>query len=293
MTSAFSPNPVPLRTDNALSASVAHDRLLGGPMERSLPHCAPPALCAQSTEEGGRALRWLLILSFLIQFIPARSVAQDTAAVHNLGMFFPDRRECDAWNLSLGFVTFTTPEDITEEVRVRIPAGDVHVVRHLYQGLYLDGRLLAQGVQNHLSVGARWATRLSDKFTFSVGDDVAYWRGNLPIQGFDSKARGWMNYPCVSFGYRSKRDLLFTVEGRMLITTNYELIIGDRKRTDDSDRVSGSAWSFYVEQPFFKRSYITLGFTLAYTNFLWATWSLFETFDRNLLYPQITTALIL
>jgi hypothetical protein len=239
------------------------------------------------------ALRSLGIVLAIILVLPSRSLAQDTAVVHNLGMFFPDRRDNDKWNLSLGFVTFTTPEDISEEVRVRIPAGDVHALRHLYKGIYLDGRLLAQGVQNHLSLGARWATRLSDKFTFSLGDDVAYWRGNLPIQGFDSKARGWQNYPSISFGYRSKRDLLFTVEGRMLITTNYELIVGDRKREYDTDRVTGSEWSFYVEQPFFKRSYITLGFTLAYTNFLWATWSLFETFDRNLLYPQITTALIL
>jgi hypothetical protein len=224
---------------------------------------------------------------------PARSLAQDATTFHNLGMFFPDQRGKDPWNLSLGFVTFTTPEDITEEVRVRIPAADVHVLRHLHKGFYLDGRLLAQGVQNHSSVGVRWATRLSDKFTFSIGDDVAHWRGNLPIQGFDSKARGWMNYPSMSFGYRSKRDLLFTIEARLLISTNYDLIVGDRKREFDTDRVTGSEWSFYVEQPFFKRTYITLGLTLAYTNFLWATWSLFETFDRNLLYPQLTTALIL
>jgi hypothetical protein len=238
-------------------------------------------------------LRSLALVLVLIALMPLGSGAQDTSSVHNLGMFFPDPRDNDKWNLSIGIVTFTTPEDISEEVRVRIPAGDVHVLRHLYKGFYLDGRLLVQGVQNHLSLGARWATRLSDKFTFSIGDDVAYWRGNLPVQGFDSKARGWLNYPSLSFGYRSKRDLLFTVQARMLITTNYELIVGDRKRSYNTDRVSGSAWSLYVEQPFFKRSYITLGFTLAYTNFLWATWSLFETFDRNLLYPQITTALIL
>ncbi len=262
-------------------------------MDHPLTHRVHPAWYAQSFEKRRSALRSLMVLAS-VAFVPmARLVAQDTAVVHNLGMFFPDRREHDPWNLSLGFVTYTTHEDITEEVRVRIPALDVHVLRHLHKGFYLDGRLLAQGVQNHVSAGFRWATHLNDQFTFSVGDDVAYWRGNLPIQGFDCKARGWMNYPGLSFGYRSKRDLLFTLQARMLITTNYEVLVGDRKRTYNTDRVSGSAYSFYVEQPFFKRSYITLGFTLAYTNFLWATWSLFETFDRNLLYPQITTALIL
>lgn len=235
----------------------------------------------------------LCLAGFLASLSPGRSVAQDTALVRNVGMFFPTTLEDDRWNLSVGFLTFTTPEDITEEVRVRVPAGDVHVLRRLYKGLYLDGRLLIQGVQNHLSVGARWATPLSDKFTFSLGDDVAYWRGHLPIQGFDCKASGWMNYPSVSVGLRSRRDLLFTAKAELLITTSSTFTIEGISRAFDTDVVSGSAFSLYMEQPFFKKTCITLGFTLAYTDFLWATWSLFETFDRNLLYPQITTSLIL
>lgn len=213
--------------------------------------------------------------------------------VRNMGMFFPSPTALNPWNYSLGFHTITTPEDLTEEVRVRVPALDAHVLRRVYKGFYLDGRLLAQGVQNHLSVGGRWAHRLNDQFSFSLGDDVAYWRGSLPIQGFDCNARGWMNYPSISLGLRSRRDLLFTLKAEMLITTNYTFTIEGKARAYDTDLVSGSAFSLYMEQPFFKRSYITLGFTLAYTDFFWATWSLFESFDRNLLYPQITTCLVL
>jgi hypothetical protein len=222
----------------------------------------------------------------------ATCAAQDTTAVRNPGLFFPGSMEAGHWNLSLGIHTFTTPEDLTEEVRVRVPAVDAHVLRHLYKGFYLDGRLLVQVVQNHLSIGARWAVPLNDKFTFSLGDDVAYWRGNLPIQGFDCKGRGWMNYPSVSLGFRSRHDLLFTAKAEMLITTNYAFTIEGKSVEYDTDVVSGSAYSLYMEQPFFKKTYITLGFTLAYTDFLWATWSLFDTFERNLLYPQITTALV-
>lgn len=219
--------------------------------------------------------------------------AQVTAPANNVGMFFPSRMEQDKWRLSIGFLSFTTPQDITEEVRVRVPAVDLHALKSLSKGFYLDGRLLIQGVQNHLSLGVRWATPLNDRFTFSLGDDVAYWRGHLPIQGFDCRASGWMNYPSISLGFRSRRDLLFTAKAEMLITTNHASIIEGKVREYDTDLVSGSAFSLYMEQPFFKKTSITLGFTLAYTDFMWATWSLFETFDRNLLYPQITTSLIL
>jgi hypothetical protein len=258
---------------------------------------AAPLICFPSAHKripgldlGVAARCWVAALSLGAGLSGA---AQDTAVVHNMGMFFPSPMENDRWNLSLGFVTYTTPEDLTEEVRVRVPAGDLHILRRLPHGFYLDARLLFQVVQNHLSLGARWATPLNDKFTFSLGDDVAYWRGNLPIQGFDCKASGWMNYPSLSLGYRSRRDLLFTAKAEMLITTNYSFIIEGNAREHDTDLVSGSAFSLFIEQPFFKKTYVTLGFTLAYTDFLWTTWSLFDSFDRNLLFPQITTALIL
>ena len=183
-------------------------------------------------------------MAVLLTGLPlGQAQAQDTAAVRNMGMFFPDHLEDDRWHLSIGFLTFTIPEDITEEVRVRIPAGDIHVVRLLHEGFYLDGRLLVQGVQNQLSIGARWATPLNDKFTFSLGDDVAYWRGHLPIQGFDCTASGWMNYPSVSVGLRSQRDLLFTAKAELLISTSSTFTIEGISRAFDTDVVSGSAFS--------------------------------------------------
>ena len=193
----------------------------------------------------------------------------------------------------MGVITFTTPEDITEEVAIPVPAADVHLLWRAYKGFYLDGRLLAQVVQNHVSLGARWATPLNDRFTIGLGDDVAYWRGELPVQGFDTKASGWTNTPSLSFGYRAKPDLLITLKTELIITGANSFTIEGNTRVEDTDRVSGSSYSLYIEQPFFKKRYLTLGFTMTYTNFHWATWSLFETFDRNLAYPQITVGLIL
>ncbi len=242
----------------------------------------------------GHGTPWARVLiSAALVLSGVHCAAQDTSAVRNLGIFFPSPVERPHWTVSLGILTFTTPQDLTEEVRVRVPAVDLHVVRRLPAGFSLDGRLLAQVVQNHLSLGARWATQLNDKFSFGMGDDMAYWRGNLPIQGFAAKAHGWMNYPSVSLGFRSRRDLLFTAKGELLVTIKKSFSVEDNTRTFEADRLSGYAFSLYMEQPFFKKTRITLGFTLAYAKFMWSTWSLFQTFDRKLPYPQITTALML
>ena len=209
------------------------------------------------------------------------------------GMFFPHRTLVRQWDLSLGFLTYTTPEALTEEVSVRAPAGDAHAIYRLPYGFSLEGRLLFQVVQNQLALGARWAVPLNGVFTFGLGDDQAYWRGKLPVQGFNAQGSGWLNYPNISIGFRSRRDLLFTLKAEGLVTTDRAYIIEGKANSFDVDRFSGYAFSLYMEQPFFKRTGVVLGFTLANTKFLWATWSLFQSFDRPVLYPEITVSLIL
>lgn len=260
-------------------------------MHRTNCQPVPPSSVHSWTKPGSTGVG-ALFTAWILLFSTADVKGQVNIAPDNMGMYFPGLGEKD-WNISVGIVTFTTPEDLTEEVRVRIPAIDLHVLRRIGKGLYADGRVLAQGVQNHFSVGLRVAIPLTDHFTFGVGDDVAYWRGSLPIQGFDSKGSGWLNYPSLSIGYRSKHDLLFTAKAELLITTNTHFTVGDITRERNTDVLSGYGYSLFMEQPFFKDTWVTLGFSVYYTDFLWATWSLFETFDRNLVYPRFTAGLIL
>lgn len=229
----------------------------------------------------------------LSQLIMGIAHGQDRRPFENTGMFFPAEMDTGRWQMSAGFITITTPEDITEEVRVRAPAGDLHALYKLGSGFYLDGRMLIQFVQNHLSVGARWVAPLNDHLHVGIGDDVAYWRGHLDVGGFDTKASGWLNYPSLSLGFRSGRDLLFTLKAELIITTSRAAVIEGNKMEYDVDLLSGPQISLYMEQPFYKKKYLTLGFTMAYADFMWATWPLFETFDRALPYPQITTSFIL
>ncbi|MGI8633994.1 MAG: hypothetical protein ACR2KZ_01190, partial [Segetibacter sp.] len=71
-----------------------------------------------------------------------------------------------------------------------------------------------------------------------------------------------------------------TFAGKQRVVTEYRLF-------------SGSSYTIAVEQPFYGKKNLTLGFRALYTDFFWQTWPSFESFDRNLFFPQLIIGLIL
>jgi hypothetical protein len=218
---------------------------------------------------------------------------QNTVAVNNDFIFFPSPLTGKAWHSSIGFTLTEMPVDITEETQFRAPCIDYHVLRQLYKGFYLDGRINSEIVQNHISMGPRWAKDLGSKFSFSLGDSFAWWFGILTLEGFKTKATGWMNYPGISVGYRLKHELLLTLREEAEISLSYRSKVGDEEISHTRDRFAGWSTAVYLEQPFFSQTHVTLGLKLRYTKFYWQAWSLFSTFDRYLPYPEIIVGFIL
>lgn len=208
-------------------------------------------------------------------------------------IFFPSPWKGSAWRSSIGFTLTEMPAEITEETQIRAPAIDYHVLRRLDKGFYLDGRINAQIVQNHISIGPRWAMDISPKFSFNLGDDFAWWFGILEVEGFKTKANGWMNYPGISVGYRLKHELLLTLREEAEISLSYQSKVGDQKLIHDTDKFVGWSTAVYLEQPFFSQTHVSLGLKIRYSKFYWQAWSLFSTFDRYLLYPEIVVGFIL
>ncbi len=220
--------------------------------------------------------------------------AKDSLKAVNLPcILFPTPMDLEKWKFSIGINSTTTPEDITEEVRLRIPVGDFHMLRKLNSDLNLNCRVLFQVLQNQISFGLRWATPLSKKYFLSVGDDLAFWFGKLKIDGFDSKGFGLLNYPNVSVGFKTNNNLLFTIKTEAILNLYDKFYIGNNVISSGNNFYSGSAFTFAIEQPFYNKRHLTLAFTAIYTDFFWQTWSLFETFNRNIFYPQISVGFIL
>ncbi|QJW92441.1 hypothetical protein HNV11_21095 [Spirosoma taeanense] len=188
----------------------------------------------------------------------------------------------------------TTPPELTEEVRVSVPAIDANLQHSLSKHLFVTGRLQTQFVQSHLALGLRWATPLTDRLFFSAGNDVAVWFGALKIKDvFNSQAYGYQTFPHASLGYRLTRDLRLTVRSELMIDLYYRSQVGSLAVEYDRRQINGLAFTVVLEQPFYDNQHVSLGLRAAYSNFNWQFWSLYDTFDRNLFYPQLFFSFIL
>lgn len=218
------------------------------------------------------------------------SQAQDTSLYKHKSIFFPYPMTRN-WTTSIGFTNTTMPYDVTEEAHFRIPAIDFHVIRRLGGKFYLDGRVSAQVLQNLVTMGPRWATPLSKRLSLGLGNDIGYWFGIINLQGIKTKGHGFENLPNVSLGLRFNRKVLLTLRADAIMDFGIRTYAADLPATTNYRLFSGSSYSLILEQPFYGSKHLSLGFRAIYTNFFWQTWTLFETFDRNIFYPQIIVGL--
>lgn len=232
-------------------------------------------------------------ISFLcLLFLASAAGAQDVPAEGQKRIFFPypmDRQ----WQTSLGFTSTTMPRDITEEAHFGIPAGDVHVLKRLGKKLYADAHVNIQVVQNLFTLGPRWPFRLSNRLSMALGNDVGFWFGRINVASIQTRGHGFQNYPNVSFGYRFNKQILLTLRAESIMNFGVKTKAAETPVKSDYRLFSGSAYTLTLEQPFAGSKSMTLGFRALYTDYFWQTWTLFESYDRNLFFPQIIVGLIL
>lgn len=233
----------------------------------------------------------LLSALVVIVFKSCPAYSQDIPALHQKFVSFPYQMD-RPWKASLGFNLTTLAQDVTEEQHLRVPCGDFHLLRKLSGHSYLDGRVQFQVFQNQVSIGPRWAFPLNDRFSMSVGNDLAFWFGTINTEGFKTTGHGFQNYPNVSLGYRFNKGILLTFKEEALMNLSITAKTGNTPVTSDYRLFGGSAFTATLEQPFYGKKSLSLGFRFIYTDFFWQTWALFETFDRNIFYPQLLVGFI-
>jgi hypothetical protein len=227
----------------------------------------------------------------LCVFTPSAK-AQDLPIDQQKFIYFPHPMN-NKWTTSIGVTATTLPYDITEELHYRVPAGDLHVIRKVGNKVNLDGRLSLQVLQNLATVGARWTTELNNRISVGAGNDVGYWFGFVNFAGFKSRASGWQNMPNVAIGYRFNKQVLLSLRADAIMNFNIKTYAGNEQVTTDYRFFSGSSYTIALEQPFYGKRNLTLGFRALYTDFFWQTWPAFESFDRNIFFPQLIIGLIL
>lgn len=213
---------------------------------------------------------------------------------HQPAIYFPQAPLLGKTRKSIGLVFTTTPPELTEETRVSVPAIDFNIQRGLTKRLYAIGRIQTQIIQSNIGIGLRWSNQLTDRLYIAPGVDVTSWFGALKIEEvFNSQAVGVQTFPSLSVGYRFTRDVQLTIKTEAIMDLYYRSQVGNLTAVYNRRSVNGVAFTFMLEQPFYHNQHILVGFRAAYSNFNWQFWSLFDTFDRNLLYPQLLFGFIL
>ena len=110
---------------------------------------------------------------------------------------------------------------------------------------------------------------------------------------FNSQAYGIETFPNLSLGYRLTRELQLVVKSEAIIDLYYRSQVGSLAVVYNRRQINGFAMTFVLEQPFYNKRHVSVGFRAAYSNFNWQLWSLYDTFDRNLFYPQLIFGFIL
>jgi hypothetical protein len=228
----------------------------------------------------------------LVLFTSVIAFAQDVPIQGQKRIFFPHPMD-RGWQTSIGFISTTMPREITEEAHFRVPAGDLHVLRKIGKKIYLDSRINFQVLQNLVTLGPRWATKLNNRISMALGNDVGYWFGRINVGGIRTLGHGFQNLPNIALGYRFKKQILLTVRAESLMNFGVQTYAAATPVKSNYRLFSGSAYSIILEQPFAGNKSMTLGFRAIYTDYYWQTWTLFENYDRNLFFPQIIVGLIL
>jgi hypothetical protein len=241
----------------------------------------------------GPPFKFFFILLFGVG-VSLSASAQDTSFnAKHAAILFPYPMYKEKWRSSIGFTLLTTPEDITEEVRLRVPCGDYRLLRRINDHFILDNRVMFQVVQNHLSTGIQYRLPLSKSLYISAGDDIGFWFGFLKVGGFNSKASGWLNYPNASIGYKTKKELLITFRAQVSFNLYYQSANGENKFSSNKSYYNGETFTMALEQPFYNKKHLTLAVSAINNYFQWQTWSLFYKTNRKVFYPQITVGFIL
>lgn len=235
--------------------------------------------------------RWFLLL---IGATPMATAQATKPWPDQPGVYFPQVPPAHTWRKSIGVVFTTTPPALTEEVQLQVPAVDFNIQRALGKHLHVTGRVQTQFLQTNVGIGLRGAMPITNRLSVSAGYDLTSWYGFLPIKNvFNSQAYGIQTVPNISVGYRLARDLQITAKSEVIINQYYWSKVGALTVAYNQRVLNGGAFTFVIEQPFYKKQVISLGLRAAYLNYNWQFWSLYSTFDRYTFYPQIIFGFVL
>jgi len=192
----------------------------------------------------------------------------------------------------IGLSQAKLPEDVIETDDVfRAPLFGYSIRYGLPENFILEGDVNTNFVTFHFSLGAKWGFGFNG-VRCAAGYDVAYWFGQLEQFGFDTRIKGWINYPSILIGY-DFGPFAITLKGELILVMSQTETTGDIELSTDHNRFAGGAVGLFVEQPLWKDNILLIGVKANFTDFYYPQWAAFSTFERKFFIPEFTVGFVL
>jgi hypothetical protein len=205
---------------------------------------------------------------------------------------YPQRMRSGQFKNIIGLSMANLPEDVIESDDIfYAPLFAYYMRLGLPENFLMEASVNSNLITYHLSLGAKWTCTI-DKFSFAPGYDVAFWFGGLRHFGFNSKVRGWIHYPNLTFGYEFNKFTI-SVKSELILVTFLKEFQDDLVIARDRNFYSGFAITTVIEQPLWSDNFLLIGLKINYTKFYYPQWAAFSRFNRFFFIPELIVGFIL
>lgn len=232
-------------------------------------------------------------ISLIIIFLTFSNLSAQYDFVGKNSFSYPNELEFNYLKSQFSLSLAKLPEDVIEEASSYIyaPLLNFEVLYGLPYGFSAHSDFSTNWVAFHFSLGPKWSYRYK-RVSVALGYDVAYVYGRLYKFGFNSEIKGWINYPNITLGFAfNKFTLSFKADATFI--TNLEQFNDDIKIGTDKNKITGVSFGVTVEQPLWKKNFVSLSFKGNFTRLYYPSWAVFPTWERYNFIPEIVIGLVL
>jgi hypothetical protein len=226
-----------------------------------------------------------------INTVPAdSSISQDVRSIRNLQdssyyYYEPYPIKPGTSILQLGGSFTLLPLPVVEN-EYPAPAFDMQYKRGLWDKIAVDVSFSTNYFSNLFHAGLQWNFNIN-KFSLGIANHIGGFYGFINTAGqFDqNSAAAFFDLPIIRIGYRLKRYSISMSWAASYIFTSYNKVSG-LKADGPQGKINDIFCTVAIEQPFLKKSLLSIGFSLNYARSPYQSWMLYNTLDQYLFLPE-------
>lgn len=232
---------------------------------------------------------WLLAVLFYWLIVPGQ--AQNFTS-GNRSFTYPGRLKSGEIKSILGLSMSNLPEDVIESDDLfYAPLFSYYFKIGIPANFQVESSVNSNIVTFQIALGFKWSFTIG-KFSAAPGYDVAFWFGGLRHFGFNSRVRGWIHYPNLTFGYEFN-TFTVSVKSELILVTFLREFQDDLEIARSRNFYSGFAITTVIEQPFWDDNFFLVGLKINYARFYYPQWPTFSRFNRFFFIPELLIGFVL